>query len=47
MTAGGDGTDTSTEEHGLTEEDREQIEAFLAKPRYERTVDDLRRSSKQ
>lgn len=47
MTADGDDTEAPPDEHGITDEDRAQIEAFLAKPRYERTVDDLRRSSKQ
>lgn len=46
MTADRERTDTPPEEHGITDADREQIAAFLAKPQYERSVDDLRRSSK-
>ena len=41
-----DGADAPSE-HGITEADMEQITAFLAMSRYERSVDDLRPSSKE
>lgn len=38
---------TSGDEHGITDEDMEQIIAFAGKRRFERSVEDLRRSSKK
>lgn len=34
-----------SEEHGITDADRAQIEAYLQKPAHERSVDDLRGST--
>lgn len=40
-----DSADGSPTDHGITQDDLEQIDAFLQKQQYERTVDDLRPSS--
>lgn len=37
--------DASSNEHRITDEDMEQIEAFSAKRRFERSADDLRPTS--
>lgn len=47
MTKVGAGLDTPTKESGITDEDMERIASYLKKPLYERSPDDLRRSSKE
>lgn len=47
MTEKDDGGDSPHKECGITDEDIEQITAFLEKPQYERSVDDLRPSSEE
>jgi|AntRauMinimDraft_4_1070384.scaffolds.fasta_scaffold00423_11 hypothetical protein len=34
---------SASDEHGITDADRDQIEAYLRKPAHSRSVDDLRR----
>ena len=34
---------SASDEHGITDADRAQIEAYLRKPAHARSVDDLRR----
>jgi hypothetical protein len=41
MTVGEDSGDAPDAEHGITDEDMELIEAFLAKRRVERSAEDL------
>ncbi|WP_336036515.1 hypothetical protein [Halobacterium yunchengense] len=41
----GDEREPSGDEHGITDEDMEQIIAFAGKRRFERSAEDLRRSS--
>lgn len=47
MNTGSDSAEKSTDEYGITDEDIEQMVAYLRKPMHTRSVDDLRRSEKQ
>lgn len=39
--------DDSAEEHGITDDDLEQIADYLRKPVHERSVDDLRHTAEE
>lgn len=39
-----DAQETTTREHGITDEDMDQITAYLQKPAHERSVEDLQES---
>lgn len=41
----GDKHEPANEEHGITDEDMDQIAAYLQKPAHERSVEDLQRSA--
>lgn len=47
MTEKDDGVDTPPKECGITDEDIERIKAYLEKPQFERSVDNLRPSSEE
>lgn len=47
MTEEDDCADASDREYGITDDDMEQIEVFSEKQRFERSPDDLRRTSKR